>query len=102
MIVTAEQLRAFERDEAVAERGPLGAASDHANVESHAEPVLSSQNQRAFAADASPRGSGVEQIQKLQLLFRGQERRFKRIARQLAQVLVGESEGLLRELIFTR
>src|SRR5208283_1554605 len=44
----------------------------------------------------------VKQIQELQLLFRGQEGRFERIARQFAQVLVGEPEGLLCDLVFAR
>jgi len=35
MIVLTEELRAFERDAAVAERGSFGAASDDADVERH-------------------------------------------------------------------
>jgi len=35
MIVLTEELRAFERDAAVAERGSFGATSDDADVERH-------------------------------------------------------------------
>lgn len=47
-------------------------------------------------------GSGIEQIQKIELLFRRQEGRFERIPGQFAQMLVGKAEGILRQLILAR
>src|SRR5215469_4332982 len=45
-------------------------------------------------------GQRVKQIQELQLFFRRQERRFEGIARQFAEMIVGEAERLLRQLVF--
>ena len=47
-----------------------------------------------------PGGSCVEQAQKLEFLFRGEKRRLERVAGQFSQVLVGESESFLGELVF--
>src|ERR1700677_2645697 len=47
-----------------------------------------------------PRGRGIKQIQKFYFLFRRQERRFKRITSQLAQVFVGEADRLLHQRKF--
>src|SRR5581483_941576 len=48
----------------------------------------------------SGKGS-VKQIQHIELLFRGQKRRFKGVSGQLAQMLIGEFEMVLGQLIFT-
>src|SRR5579859_277910 len=47
-----------------------------------------------------PSRRGVEQAQQFQLLFCRQERRFERVACQLAQMLLGESKSVLGKLVF--
>src|SRR5208283_4889357 len=46
-----------------------------------------------------PHGRGVKQIQKFDFLLRRQKRCLKRIARQLSQVFVGETERLLYQAV---
>ena len=44
----------------------------------------------------------VKQIQEGQLFFRGKERGFEGVPRQLPQMLFGKTERLLRQLVFAR